>query len=885
MNALRVLAARVKAFVRRGPSDADLDEDIQAHLELLANDHVRRGLSPADARAAARRDFGGVEQMKESYRDQRGLPLLEGLLQDLRYACRTLGRSPGFTLVALVTIALGVFGPTVTFTMAKAWILEPLPFERPNELVDLRTLDTKTGNFGAINAADFTDWRKSAGSFVAIAGYRGSNVRLTGTESSERIRGAIVTPDFFRVLGTRAALGRLFTEGGPEAQQAKLVVIGHLFWRERFRSDPAALGRTLRLNGEEYSVIGVLPEAFQFTLLGRCDVWRPLVFSPEQSADRRGGSLVGLGRLRPGRNVDEARRELVQTAASLAAAHPDTNARRSARVLSLADEVRRHHDLGFIVPLMGAMVACVLLIACVNVTNVMLARASTRRQEMAVRLALGASRARIVRQWLVEHLLLFVTASGIGAALAVYGADWITQSIPVDSRQYLREYAALPVDRMVVLFALAIGALCGVAFGWFPAWSGTRADVNADLRDESARSTPGRAGMRLRGALMVSEVALALAVLISGGLLVATSRNMQRVDVGFDARGVLTFQLGLDPQRYRTPADQRVFYERLIGELEGRPGVVSAAAGSLVPFGTSGARLEFFAEGAPETPPSETPSVWLNAVTGGYPKTLGLRLLRGRLLNAADGSDAPRAALVSGTLAAQLFPGKDALGRRFRLGRGQTELWTIVGVVGDVKNFETVDGPEPQVHLPFAQQPRASMTVVLRTNGDPEALAATARAAVAAVDPSEPVADVEWMAARIHRVTAPFQTISDFVTFFGAVTLLLAGVGIYGVISYSFAQRTREIGIRMALGARRADVVWLVLRQMRSFLLAGLIPGLALAFALGRAFESVLFGVTSTDWPLYASMTLLLSVVACLGALIPARRASSIDPMKALRCD
>jgi putative ABC transport system permease protein len=885
VSTLRVLLARVRALFRPGASDSELEQDIQAHLELLAEDYERRGLSAADARAAARRDFGGVEQMKEAYRDQRGIPLLESLLQDLRYACRTLAHSPGVTLTAIVTIALGVFGPTVTFTMAKAWILEPLPFERPHELVDLRALDSKTGDFGSVNAADFSDWQKSAQSFEALVAYRQTDVRLTGPDRTERLRGALVSPEFFRVLGVRARSGRLFDDVGKSAQQDRQVVLGHLYWREQLAGDEGVVGRTLRLNGEEHEVIGVLPEAFQFTLLGRCDVWRPLLITPEQAADRRGGGLVGLGRLRQGRALGDARRELSQIAADLAAAHPGTNARRGVRVLSLADEVRRHHDLGFIVPLMGAMVACVLLIACVNVTNVMLARASTRRQEMAVRLALGASRSRIVRQWLVEHVLLFVAASALGVVLSVYGADWITQSIPVESRPYLRDYAKLPVDGVVVLFALGVGALCGVLFGWYPAWNGTRSDVNADLRDESGRSTPGPAGARLRAALMVCQVALALAVLISGGLLVATSRNMQRADVGFEARGLLTLRLGLDTQRYRTPAEQRGFYERLLADLRGRPGVVAAAAGSLVPFGNGGPRAEWFKDGAPETPPAETPLVWLNQVTADYAEAVGLRLRRGRFLTSADGPGSPRAALVSETLAARFFPGQDPLGRRFRLGRGETEPWTVVGVVGDVKNFEAVDGPQPQVHVPFVEQPRAAMTLVLRTRSEPEALAGTARAAVAAADPAEPVTDLETMAARIHRVTAAFQTIASFVTFFGAVTLVLAGVGIYGVIAYSFAQRTREIGIRMALGAQRADVARLVLRQLRGFLLAGLLPGLGLAFALGHAFRSILFGVTPTDWRLYVAMPLLLGSVAALAALVPIRRALAIDPIRALRHD
>jgi len=883
MRQLRAWMQRAAGVFAKDDRERELADEIESHLQMHAEDNMRLGMSPDEARRAAILKIGSVESLKESYRERRGLPLVDHLMQDLRYAARTLRRSPGFTLVAVVTIALGIFGPTVMFTMAKAWILDPLPFTRPNELVDLRSLDQESGSVGWVNVADFLDWQRSTGLFEEMAGYRPSEVRLTGRDRAERVRGAMVTPGFFHVLGVNAQLGRLFDRTGTEAEDSKQVVISHLMWREHFDLDPGVIGRTVRLNGEDYSVVGVLPESFQFTLVGRCDVWRPLIFPPEQAANHRTGFMVGLARLRQGRSVADARHELTQAAARLSSSFPDTNARRGVRVLSLADEIRLHHDLGFIIPVMFAMVGCVLLIACVNVANVMLARTSTRRQEMAVRLALGASRSRIVRQWLVEHVLLFLVASAIGAALTVYGADWITQSIPVDNRQYLRNYAVLPVDRTVVLFALAVGGLCGVVFGWLPAWTGARADVNRDLREGSTRSTAGKAGTRLRASLVVCEVALALAVLISAALLVATSRNITRADVGFDPRQLLTFQLALDAQQYRTPADIRSFYERLMIDLGRRPGLVGVAAGSLVPFGTNGNGAEFFREGSPDTPPSDTPVVSLNEITPGYGETMRLRLMRGRQLSMTDGADSPKVALINETLASRYFSNQDPIGRRFRLGRGEKDLWTVVGVVGNVKNFETVAMPDPQAYVPFAQQPRRSMTIVMRASGDPDALVTTARGAVAAVDPAEPVGDMASMDQRIHRVTGPFQTISQFVTFFGFVTLLLAGVGVYGVISYSFAQRTREIGIRMALGARRADVAGLVLKQIRMFLLAGLLPGLLLAWMLGHALKAALFGVTPTDWRLYLAMTLLLAIVALLGAFVPARRAVSIDPMTALR--
>lgn len=883
MRRLRGWLVRLGGHLTGNRLERELADEIESHLQMHTDENIRRGLSPEAARRAAVLKLGGIQSVREGYHDQRGIPLLEHVGQDLRYAIRTWRRSMGVTAVAVLTIALGIAGPTVTFTLMKAWILDPLPFSRPDDLVDLRNLDKVSGDLSSINPADFLDWQRAASSFESLAGYRPDSVRLTGGDRAERVRAAQATPNFFHLLGVHAAAGRVFDATDGQADTQRLAVVSHRMWRERLGADPGAVGRSVRLDSQDHTIVGVLPETFQFTLLGHVDVWRLLTFTAEDAANRRPRSMVGLGLLRQGHALEQARTELTAITERLSKTFPDTNARRSVRVLSLTDEVRTHHDLGFIIPVLFAMVVCVLLVACVNVTNVMLARASTRRQEMAIRLALGASRARIIRQWLVEHVLLFVGASAIGAALAVYGTDWITHAIPEENRQFLRNYAVLSVDRAVILFALGVGAVCGALFGWLPAWVGAQADVNVDLRDGSARTTTGKTGARLRASLVVCEVALALALLISAGLLVATSRNISHVDVGFEPRNLLTFQLSLDALQYRTSAAMGSFYEGLTADLAGRPGVVSAAAGSLVPFGTEGNGAELFFDGRPDTTPSETPVTALNQITADYAATLRLRLRRGRLLHGADDAEAPKVAMINETLASRHFVNRDPLGQRLRLGRESIDLWTVVGVVGDVKNHETIDESEPQVYVPLPQRPRRQMTIVVRSNSDPQALVGTVRGVVSARDPAEPVADLSTMENRIRRVTGPYTVISTFVTLFGAMTLLLAGVGVYGVIAYSFAQRTREIGIRMALGARRADVAALVLKQIRTVLVAGLVPGLAIAWGLGHAMKAILVGVTPTDWRLYTAMSLILTIVALLAALVPARRATAIDPMTALR--
>jgi putative ABC transport system permease protein len=820
----------------------------------------------------------------DAFPDRRRPRMLSALTQDIRYAIRLLRRSPAYTTVAVVTLALGFAGPTVMFAMAKQWILDPLPFADPDRLIDIRNRDTVSGQWGPMNVADFLDARRNADS-ADLAAYRRSDLRLTGADRAERIAAAETTAEFFELLGTDVTLGRVYATGDDDPARSRVAVISASMWRRHFAGDPAVVGGRLRLDGEDHAVIGVLPEAFQFTLLGSVDVWRPLVITADDATNRNMRSVTGLGRLRAGRTIEQAGAELTEHAERLAAAHPETNARRAVRVVSLAEEIRLHHDAGVVVPVMFAMMCCVLLVACVNVMNMTLARARTRRQEVAVRLALGASRARIVRQWVVEHTILFVAASAIGAVLAVYGAAWVTDSIPPENRQFLRNHAVLTVDATIVAFALAVGLMTGVVVGWLAARASVRADVGSDLRDASARATVGRAGARLRGMLVAAEVAFALALLISAGLLIATARNVTRADVGFDPRDLLTFNLSLDPHQYSEPAVTHAFYARLLARLQGIPGVQHAAVGSVVPFGDSGGRTEFFVDAQAETPPAETPQAVLSAVTPAYGRTLGLRRLDGRLLEAHDAADAPKVVVINETLASRYLGGRDPLGARLRFGRRSTDVWTVVGVVADVRYFETRDSKEPQAYLPFAQSSRRDATVVLRAHAPAEMIARQARAAVAEIDSREPLVDFTTMQARIHRETAAYETISAFVMFFGVVTLFLAGVGVYGVVSYTFAQRTREIGIRMALGARRSDIAGLVLAQARLLLAGGIVPGLALAWVLGQTMKAILFGVTATDWRLYAGMTLLLTVVAMAALGVPARPATRIDPVVALRAE
>ena len=707
MKRMRRWIRRVAGMFHTTRRDAELAAEIESHLELHTDENIRRGMAPDAARRAAVLQLGSVAALTEEYRGRRGLPLLEQLVQDLRYAGRTMRRSPGVTIVAAVTLALGVAGPTVMFAMMKAWILDPLPFPQPDSLVDIRMLDTTTGRARALNAADFLDLTRGARAVERVAAYRAEEFRLTGADRAERVRGARVTPEFFRLLGAQPVIGRVFGPIDRASATDRVVVISRVLWQDRFAADPSIVGRTIRVDGEPHSIVGVLPDSFHFTLLGRVALWAPLVFTPEEAADRRTRSIVGIGRLREGATVVQAGAELRQVADQLAKSYPETNHGRSVRVWRLADEVRRHHDAGFLIPVLFAMVVCVLLIACVNVTNVMLARATARQHEMAVRLALGASRGRIVQQWLVEHVVLFVAASAAGIGFAIYGADWITSSIPDENRTYLRNFGVVRIDAVVAAFALGAGALCGVLFGWLPAWTGARADVAGDLRDGAGRTTAGGASNRLRGVLVATEVALALGLLISGALLVQTARNVTRADLGFDPRHLLTFELALDERQYSTDAAVRDFYERLAGDLASRPGVTGASIGSLVPFGYTGDRTEFFLEGQPDLPPRDAPIAGLNHVSADYSRTLGLRMIAGRPIGAQDGPRAPKVVQIGEALARRYFGGRDPIGKRLRVGRGSSELLTIVGIVGDVQESRHRDAARPRAVRPARAAPDA----------------------------------------------------------------------------------------------------------------------------------------------------------------------------------
>jgi predicted permease len=885
MRRLRGWISRLAGVFGGSRRERELDEELASHIELHTEDNIRSGLPPDEARRLALAKLGTVQSVKRRHRDQGGIPAIEEARQDLREAARTFQRAPGFATIAVLTIALGVAGPTLMFAMAKQWILDPLPFQDAEKLIDLRNLDPTTGNTGPVNPADFLDWQRETGVFDELAAYRLSDVRVTGGERPERARGAQVTPNFFGLLGVHAASGRVFDPADGQTPDGKVAVISDAMWRRRFSSDEAIVGQTIRIENEDHTIVGVLPVDFQFTLLGAIDVWQPMVFSPDESTNRRPRTIGGLGRLRDDRRIEDARAELKGIADRLAAAFPETNSRRQVRVWRLADEVRLHHDAGILVPVLFAMMCCVLLVACVNVAHVMFARATSRRREMALRLALGASRARVMRQWLVEHIVLFILASLVGAALAAAGAAWVTHSIPPENRQFLRNNAVIVLDRTALAFALAVGVVCALLSGWLPSWANTRADVNVDLHDASTRATTSKVGARVRAALVASEVALTLALLIGAGFLMATARNVTHVNVGFDPHHLLTFGLSLDQSQYREPDDIRGFYDRLTSELSRLPGVSGAAVATLVPFGTEGSSTDVFIEGQPDPTAAETPSAAFSVVSGDYASTLGLRLRSGRRLTGADGASAPRVAMINETFAARHFAGLDPIGQRVRLRRDSTDLWQIVGVVADVKNYESVEQQRPQIYIPFAQSPRRSATVVIRSASAPESLIAAARSSVAAIDSAEPLADVATMDERIARVTAPYVTVSSFVALFGAVTLLLAGVGVYGIISYTFALRTREIGVRMALGASRVDVGGLVLQQVRTFLLAGIIPGIALAWLLGQAMQGFLFGVSATDWTMYLTMSALLTVVILGAVLVPARRAVGIDPTVALRCE
>ena len=795
-------------------------------------------------------------------------------MSDLRIAARTLLKHPGFTVIAALTLALGIGANAVVFSFVDGILLRPLPYPDPDRLLLVRDVQPSLAD-APMSYPEYLDWRGQDRLFSAVAAMSRRRANLTGEGEPERLDGIRASAGLLPMLGVKPALGRLFTTDEESPAAPRVAVISHGLWQRRFAGDPAIVGRAVTLDGEAVTVVGVLPRQFSFG--DQADVWVPLQLDTEGSP-RSFHFLTVVARLRPGLDLDRARTEAEPVAAHLREEYATDH---GVKLIRLQESVVAHARP--LLLLLSGAVALVLLIACTNVASLLLARTAGRRREIAVRLSLGTTRGRLVRQLLTESTLLAVVGGGLGLVLAGWGVEVLARSA-VDR---LPRVAGVGLDWTVVAFTAGLAIATGLLFGLAPALQATRTDLQATLK-EGGRGANLEGRQRLRTALVVAEVALSLVLLIGAGLLIRSFQAVVRTPAGFRAEGVLSLDLSLPPARYPEAHQQEAFYRQLEERLAALPGVTGAAAVSHLPLSGSSTNGSFVIEGR-EWGEGEQPLADKRLAGVGYFQVMGIPIVRGRAFEARDDETAPLAAIVSESFARRFFPDQDPVGKRIDFSWHTSGMQEIVGVAGEVKH-EGLDEPAlPAIYLAYRQQPTLAKvmgrTLVIRTAGAPQALMLAVREQVAALDHDLPISSLRTMDDVLEGSLSTRRLTTSLLTVLAAVALLLAAVGLYGLISYLVTQRTQEIGIRMALGARRAHVLRQVATRGFVLALAGTVCGLAASFGLARLMSGLLFEVTATDPPTYAAVPVVLLAVALLASLLPAHRASRLDPMAAMRAE
>jgi putative ABC transport system permease protein len=877
---LRALAARLRGLFGNRRAELELDDEIETHLRLLTERYVRQGMTEAEATWAARRQFGNITLLREANREMRGIRFIDTLFQDVRYGLTMLRRNPGFTFIAVLTLALGIGANTAIFSVVNAVLLRSLPYRDQDRLVLLSQYRAFAEMDGA-SSETFLEWRDQAKAFEQLAAYTSGTAVLTGSGEPERLAVGKVSADLLTTLGVAPALGRAFTPAEYTDGGEPVVILSDGLWRRRFGADPQVIGRPLTLEGQSRAVVGIMAPGFRFP--EESDLWLPLALNPGR---QRMIHVSVLARLRAGLTPEAARADLSIIFEPRRQAFPEAYSDTRIRVITLGDRLVGNVRLALLV-LFGA-VAFVLLIACANVANLLLARSAARQKEMAIRSAIGAGRLRLVRQLLTESLLL----SALGGAAGLLAARWGVKLLVAMSPAGIARIQESEVEGRALGFTCVVVVLTGLIAGAFPALQASKTDVNETLKKQpGARSGQGGARLAL-STLMIAELALALVLLTGAGLMIKSFLRLLAVPRGFNPDGVLTLTLTLSPGAAKHPwqsLQPGAYSQKWLDRVRALPGIQSAALASALPLAGPTRRLiGIEIEGRPPYEPGKEPAVDANFVSPEYFQTMGIQIRAGRPFTSQDGAEAPRVVIINETLARSLFPNENPIGHRLKF--MGNELATIVGVVGDAYNRGLDSEVYPEVYGPGMQNPKfmGNLLVARVASGQNNpsglsSLAAAIRNQAQAIEPNEPVNQVVTMDQRLSNSVAHrrFQTL--LLGVFAAVALVIATVGIYGVISYAVSQRTHEIGVRMALGAQASDVLRMVVWRGMSLALAGVALGLAAALALTRVMKNLLFEVKTTDPTTFALIALLLVGVALIASYIPARRATKVDPLQALR--
>lgn len=807
---------------------------------------------------------------------------MTGLIQDLRYALRQLRKSPGFTAVAVITLALGIGANTAIFSNVNALVLHPFDLPDLNRVVAIwETVPKENITQSRAAPANFRDWREQSHSFDQLAAIQGWDANLTGEGIAERAEGYRVTSDFFSLLGVAPLLGRDIGKGDFQQGAAPVVVLSHRFWQKHLGSDAGIVGKNLLLNGEKFTVIGVARQGVDFPV--GADVWAPLDLNSLDRADRQDHYLLALGRMTHDASLASANADLQTIASRLGQQFPNTNNGHSVRVIRLVEDATTG-TRPFVLVLMGAAVF-VLLLACVNVANLQFARGATRQKEIAVRMGLGAGRWQLIRQLLVESTLLSVAGAAAGVLLASWGMGLLRRDIPPFILAHVPGLKNVHTDVTVLAFTAAVALGSGVLAGLAPALRFSRAEIGETLKENSRGAVAGGSATTLRALLVTSEIALALVLLVGAGLMVKGFRNLLNIQMGFDHTQVLTFHVSLPDVKYHTADAILGYYDRALQNLQSLPSVRSAAIVFSLPSGWNWTWAEYHAEGAAPTTPGQMPYTIQQIVTPDFFRTLRIPLVEGRFLSAEDRRDSSPVAVISESMARQVWPHENPIGKHLQLGsqeKGQPER-RIVGVVADIRTNLFDKNPNPTTYVPLEQMPALSCAFVVRTAGNPANLAASAAAKLLSVDADVPAYDVRSLDQGISDNASGVESSARMMIIFGFIALILAAAGIFAVMSYSVSQRTHEIGLRMALGAQRSNVLKLVVASAFKMSATGLAIGLCISALLARALSSALLGVVQIDAVVFALLTVFLAIVSAVAAFVPARWATRVDPMQALR--